>query len=89
MRQQRPNAPEPEQKFRDPWQIHSVPIRARDGPERLAQVYQLLLQPGSLSHTRRTTFRPSRVSGYPVSQAKEGSHAGRDLRPRLHPTPGA
>jgi hypothetical protein len=45
-----------------PWQIHSVPLKASDGPERLAQVYQLLLQPRPFPHQEPTASRPSRLS---------------------------
>ena len=71
-----------------PWQIHSVSLKARDGPERLAQVYQLLLQPRPFPHPDPTASRPSKVSVHRVSQAKEHSDASGDLRTRLHPTPG-
>jgi hypothetical protein len=89
MRQRRPHAHEPEP--RDPWQIRSVQVKARDGPERLAHVYQLLLELGPFPHVEQRRSRPteSSVLATAQAQAKEHSDADRALRPRLHPTPGA
>ena len=87
MRQRRPNVHEHEP--RDPWQIHSVPVKARDGPERLAHVYHLLLEPRPFPHMERDVSWSTASSVISAAQAKERSDAGRDLRPRLHPAPGA
>jgi hypothetical protein len=83
------------------WQIRSVAVKARDAPERLAQVDAVLLaEPpsgGSGIPARDATVRP-RAENDPalprdvVPQPPEegaGAPAGRYLRPRLAPAPGA
>jgi hypothetical protein len=97
MRQRRPNAQEQEQEISHPWQIRSVPVKARDGPERLGHVYHLLLEPRPIPRLEREVFRPAEWDGaQPIEscaasagEAKERLDAGGDLRPRLHPAPGA
>jgi hypothetical protein len=47
------------------WQIKSVRVRVREGPERLRQAYRLLLQPAAYvaALTPETHQRESRQSG--------------------------
>ena len=54
------------------WRIESIAVRARDGPERLRAVYQLLL-------------RPYRSAPVPAAEGEceEATDASRHLRPRV------
>lgn len=97
MRQRQPNVHEHEQETSHPWQIRSVPVKARDGPERLTHVYHLLLESRPVARLEQEVFPHATWDGaQPIEscvasagEAKERSDAGRDLRPRLHPAPGA
>ena len=83
------------------WQVRSVAVTARDAPERLAQVYALLLaEPplgGSGMPSRDAPVRPSAENdpalprGVVPQHLNEGEvvHAGRHLCSRLDPAPGA
>lgn len=83
------------------WQVRSVAVKARDAPERLAQAYALLLaEPpsgGSGMPAQDETVRPRAETDPAIPRGVmpqhldegEGVHAGRYLRPRLDPAPGA
>src|SRR5438128_95735 len=59
------------------WSIQSVAVRVRDGPQRLARVYHLLL-------TAPTPGAPIP----PACDRKEEAHGSCDLRPGLDGAPG-
>lgn len=60
------------------WKIQSVSVRVRDGPQRLAQVYRLLL-----------TGPAPGAPVPPVADGKEEPHGSRDLCPGFDGAPGS
>ncbi len=73
------------------WQVVSATVRARDGPDRVDQVYRLLLSPLSSAEGRlvgKYARRP-RVAGVAIGSCdlngtKEQADAGSHLCPSLH-----
>src|SRR5215211_4271196 len=59
------------------WSIQSVSVRVRDGPQRLARVYRLLL-----------TGPAAGAPVAPVAAGKEESYGSRDLCPSFDGAPG-
>ena len=70
-----------------PWRIQSTPVQARDGPERLLRVYQLLLQSQPAPPVERDDRWSSLARGG-ATEAEESADASRDLRSRLDPASG-
>ena len=60
-----------------PWNIHSVYVRRRDGPQRVERAYLLLLGD------------PPSPNNYPTERERRESHACSNLRPGVHGTSGA
>jgi hypothetical protein len=87
----RPRRPTTHESY--PWQIYSVPVQVCDGPERLDQVYQLLLHlsrhPAPTGQPASDCRRPTAAHAASAGSAKEGLCADRDLRPCLDPESGA
>src|SRR5262245_20493321 len=65
------------------WRLDSVWVKARDGPQRLTQVYRLLVAEAD-EPIWAALGQPSRPSPW-----RERGDASRRLRPRLDRTPGA
>jgi hypothetical protein len=61
------------------WGIRSVSVRARDGPQRLDQIYRLLVvEPAASAAAQHRPPGPATVL-----EEQEGAHARRRLRPRV------
>ena len=60
------------------WQVVSVAVKVRDGPQRVADAYRILVgQEGGRQS------RPAAPVGWAAAHGKEQSAAGRDRCPRL------